>query len=52
MRGTWVLVVVVGRMALKAWGLGAEGRMALGMFWKSGGRGNNVKKKPKSLTLF
>lgn len=36
MRGTWVLVVVVGRIGLKAWGLGADGRTALGMFWKSG----------------
>lgn len=35
MRGTWVLVVVVARMVLKVWGLGADGRMALGMFWKS-----------------
>lgn len=50
MRGTWVLAVVVGRMALKAWGLGAEGRIALGMFWKSGGRANNVT--TKTLTLF
>lgn len=40
MRGTWV---VVGRMVLKVWGLGAEGRMALGMFWKSVGRKNYVK---------
>lgn len=38
MRGTWVLAVVVGRMVLKVWGLGADGRIALGMFWKSGGR--------------
>lgn len=35
MRGTWVLAVVVGRMVLKVWGLGADGRIALGMFWKS-----------------
>lgn len=40
MRGTWVFVVVVGRMVLKVWGLGADGRIALGMFWKSTGRGN------------
>ena len=33
MRGTWE---VVGRMALKVCGRGADGRMALGMFWKSG----------------
>lgn len=39
-RGTWVLAVAVGRMVLKVWGLGADGRMALGMFWKSEGRGN------------
>lgn len=31
MRGTWG----AGRMVLKAWGRGAEGRMAPGMFWKS-----------------
>lgn len=42
MRGTWVLVVVVGRMVLKVWGLGADGRIALGMFWKSEERGNNI----------
>lgn len=35
MRGTWVLVVAVARMVFKAWGLGAVGRIALGMFWKS-----------------
>ncbi len=43
MRGTWVLVVAVGRMVLKVWGLGADGRIALGMFWKSEGRGNNIR---------
>lgn len=42
MRGTCALGVVVGRMALKVWGLGADGRIALGMFWKSEGRGNNI----------
>lgn len=40
MRGTWVLAVAVGRMVLKVWGLGADGRIAFGMFWKSKGRGN------------
>lgn len=35
MRGTWALVVAVGRMVLNVWGLGADGRIALGMFWKS-----------------
>lgn len=34
MRGTWE----VGRMVLKVWGLGAEGRMVPGMFWKSAAR--------------
>ena len=28
---------VAGRMAPKVWGRGAEGRIAPGMFWKSGG---------------
>lgn len=42
MRGTWVLAAAVGRMVLKAWGLGADGRIALGMFWKSEGRGNKI----------
>lgn len=43
MRGTWVFVVAVGRMVLNVWGRGADGRMVLGMFWKSvtvGGRDN------------
>lgn len=40
MRGTWVFVVVVGRMVLKVWGLGADGRIAFGMFWKSEEGGN------------
>lgn len=35
MRGTWALAAAVGRMVFKVWGLGAEGRMAFGMFWKS-----------------
>lgn len=43
MRGTCVLAVVVARMVLKVWGLGAaDGRMALGIFWKSK-RFNNKK---------
>lgn len=42
MRGTCVLGVVVGRMVLKVWGLGAEGRIALGMFWKSERRDNDI----------
>lgn len=35
MRGTWVFVVVVGRMVLNVCGRGADGRIALGIFWKS-----------------
>lgn len=35
MRGTWVFVVAVGRMVLNVCGRGADGRMALGIFWKS-----------------
>lgn len=35
MRGTWAFVVAVGRMVLNVCGRGADGRMALGMFWKS-----------------
>lgn len=36
MRGTWVFPVAVGRMVFKACGLGADGRIAPGMLWKSG----------------
>lgn len=39
MRGTWLFPAAVGRMALKACGLGADGRIAPGMFWKSGQKG-------------
>lgn len=39
MRGTWVFPVAVGRMAFKACGLGADGRIAPGMFWKSEQKG-------------
>lgn len=36
MRGTWVFPVAVGRIAFNVCGLGADGRIAPGMFWKSG----------------
>lgn len=39
MRGTWAFPAAVGRMAFKACGLGADGRIAPGMFWKSGQKG-------------